>query len=95
MDKGIAGYDENSSKRAFGINIRNSKFPLKGESRKKAFEEIKKDLKKSKAEKAIEGLKKSIDSGKHDTTHKLDEVKEALEEDTKATKDADHGHDGH
>jgi len=101
IDKGIAGVDTNSSKRQFAINLKNSRFPTKGESRKKAVDAIKADLKKTKTEKAIEGLKHSIEEGHKDSEHKLDDVKHAIDEETKATKDAgshggdDHGHSGH
>jgi hypothetical protein len=80
MDKGIAGFDADSSKRAFGIRLKNSKFPTNGKARSKAFDDIKKELKKTKTEKALEGLKESIAKGSHDTEDKIDEVKHALEE---------------
>lgn len=92
IDKGIAGVDADSSKRAFAIDLRNSRLPGKGKARSKAVEAIKGELKKSKTEKALDSLKASIDSGKDDTGHKLEEVKEAMENEEK--NHDDHGTGG-
>jgi hypothetical protein len=74
-DKGQAGFDADSSKRAFAMGIRDSITPpWKGKSRGKAYELIKKDLGKSKIEKDIEALRHSIDDGNAEAAQRLDTV---------------------
>lgn len=95
IEKGIAGVDANSSKRAFAIDLKNSSIPGKGKARDKAIEAIKSELKKSKTERAIEGLKASIDANKGDTVHKLDEVEKTLKEEGHEKKEEAGGESGH